>query len=215
MYVEIRPYDREHKQRASDLAALFRYLFIGRDASAEKNHQRRLGGPPVASRVIQRISPFGKSSAEAAYDVAHQIFAHARMGPHVGEMPYEVYKHVIIGFPIGRLNQFTKQSARNALFTNVESNFLIAIRVVRELLDAIGIGMDPPSLIVIHDDRKHVHAHVVVGMYARELDCSQVFQRITKDVLLETTSTLYAAHGWDFPNEGMRKRYAKRFQGPV
>lgn len=78
MYVQIRPYRRAHPQRIADLAALVRYLLEAKDTESDQNHQLRLAGPPVTSRVVQRLSPFGSSVREAAYDLAQQVFNHAR-----------------------------------------------------------------------------------------------------------------------------------------
>lgn len=208
MHVQIRPYRRAHPQRIADLAALVRYLLEAKDTESDQNHLLRLAGPPVTSRVVQRLSPFGGTVREAAYDLAQQVFNHARESQIAGNLPSEIYKHLVLSFPVHQpLNRKFKELTQRSADWRVASDFQIIVRVVRELLDSMGIGDVPPLIIVVHNDTKHFHAHVVVGLYANDLDCSGVIRELKPSLIKKIASTLYAAHSWPFPSEALASEY--------
>ena len=103
MHIQIRLYRRAHAQVIADLSAVIRYLLEAKDADSDRrklNHEVRLAGPPVASRLVQRISPFGDTISLAAYDLAQQLFKHARDRRETGALPSVVYKHLLFSFPV-------------------------------------------------------------------------------------------------------------------
>lgn len=201
------PYGKKHPQRVADLAALMRYLFVGKNGEPDSNHVSRLADAPLAYRLIQRVSPFGATSKACAYDMAQQLFDHARNGPTSGALPFEVYKHIVIALPPGEINRTFKQSAQLQSKRLQQSRFSAVIRIVRECLDAMSISESLPHLVVVHNDRSHVHAHVVTAVYAQDMDCSKAFSRLTPDVRHNIAATIYAAHGWDFPYPALEEWY--------
>lgn len=206
MYVEIRPYNRDHPQRIADLSALIKYMLEAKDPRTEneKNHEQRLAGPPVTARLVQRVSPFGNTINAASYDLAQQLFNHARDRQVAEDLPPEVYKYLFISFPIHQpINKkFLALTPMTAERQDV-SDFQNMIRVVRELLDAMGIGENTPSIIVVHDDTDHYHAHVVVGLFAADIDCTTAFNELSYARIKEIASALYAGNRWRFPSKAL------------
>lgn len=206
MHAQIRLYRRAHAQIAADLSALIKYLLEGKDPEdePEENHRQRLAGPPVTSRLVQRVSPFGSMISVAAYDLAQQLFNHARDRPTPGALPWEVYKYLFFSFPIQQpLNRKFLALTALAAERQAGSDFQIIVRVVKELLDAMGIDEKVPSIIVVHDDTAHYHAHVVVGMFAADIDCSATFKELTPALIKKFSSALYAGNRWQFPNTAL------------
>ena len=215
MHVKLMPYRRGHPQRVADQAALLRYLLLGQDGDPRSNHVARLAGPPLAFQLIQRVSPFGETYEAAAYDLAQQLFEHVRNGPIQGGLPYEVYKHLVISFPPGRVNRVFSDSPRNRLERAATSEFAAVIRTVMEFLDAAGIGISVPQIIVVHNDRGHIHAHIAAAMYAQDLDVASALSRLTPQVLHDFAATIYRANGWDFPYKGLEAWYQASLVRPI
>lgn len=210
MYAQIRLYQRAHAQITADLSALIKYLLEAKDPEDEpgKNHLQRLAGPPVTSRLVQRVSPFGETISMAAYDLAQQLFNHARDRPTPGGLPWEIYKYLFFSFPVHQpLNRKFLALTALAAERQVGSDFQIIVRVVRELLDAMGIDEKAPSIIVVHDDTEHYHAHVVVGMFAADVDCSTVFNILKPALIKKIASALYAGNRWQIPNEALANEH--------
>ena len=217
MHAQIRPYKRAHAQITADLSALIKYLLEGKDPEdePEKNHLHRLAGPPVTSRLVQRISPFGPTISAAAYDLAQQLFNHARDKRVPGPLPWEVYKYLFFSFPVHQpLNKKFLALTPMAAERQVGSDFQIIVRVVRELLDAMGISEVAPSVIVVHNDTAHYHAHVVVGMFTKDFDCSTAFNALKPALIKKIASALYAGNRWRFPNQALASEH-NEVQGPA
>jgi hypothetical protein len=83
------------------------------------------------------------------------------------------------------------------------SDFQVIIRTVKQALEAMGVGEHAPSLIVVHNDTDHFHAHVVVGMFASDVDCSSAFKALKPAVLRRISSALYAGNLWPAPSEAL------------
>lgn len=206
MHAQIRAYKRAHAQITADLSALIKYLLEGKDPEDEpgESHRQRLAGPPVTSRLVQRVSPFGPTISVAAYDLAQQLFKHARDRPTPGALPWEVYKYLFFSFPVHQpLNRKFLALTQRTAERQVGSDFQIIIRVVRELLDAMGIDEKVPSIIVVHDDTEHYHAHVVLGMFAADVDCSAAFKALKPALIKKISSALYAGNRWQFPSAAL------------
>lgn len=207
MHIQQRPYRRAHSQRVADLSALIKYMLEAKDPDQDvrrRNHEQRLAGPPVTSRLIQRISPFGETIGAAAYDLAQQLFKHARDRVEFDDLPSVVYRYLLFAFPVNQpLNRtflaFTRRNAER----QPKSDFQIVIRMVTEALDAMGIGQHVPSMIVVHNDTEHYHAHVVVGMFAANVNCSEVFRTLTPRLLKQISSAMYAGNRWTQPSEAL------------
>jgi hypothetical protein len=210
VHAQIRPYQRAHAQITADLSALIKYLLEAKDPEDEpgENHLRRLAGPPVTSRLVQRVSPFGPTISVAAYDLAQQLFNHARDRQMRGALPWEIYKYLFFSFPVHQpLNKKFLALTSMAAERQVGSDFQIIVRVVRELLDAMGIDEKAPSIIVVHDDTEHYHAHVVVGMFAAKVDCSAAFKALKPSLIKKINSALYAGNRWQFPSEALASEH--------
>lgn len=207
MHIQIRPYRRAHPQIAADLSALIKYMLEAKDPDEDlrkRNHALRLAGPPVTSRLVQRVSPFGESISVAAYDLAQQLFKHARDRRTQGVLPSIVYQYLIFSFPANQpLNE--KFLALTELISSrqLKSDFQIVIRIVKQALDAMGIGDSAPSIIVVHNDTDHYHAHVVVGIFATDVDCSAAFQTLTPKLIKEIAAALYTGNRWPQPSEAL------------
>ena len=209
-------YQKGHHQRIADLATLLRYLFIGRDGDPRSNHVARLAGPPVAFRLVQRVAPFGATFQDAAYDLAQQLFEHVRGGPVSDPLPYEVYKHIVIGFPLGTLNRnFDHDFPKTRLARVAASDFAAVIRTVREFLDAMGIDESLPHIVVVHGDRQHFHAHVATAIYAPGIDGASAFDRLKPSVIHDIAATIYAANKWPFPYKDLEDWYQATLARPV
>lgn len=210
MHAQIRAYKRAHAQITADLSALIKYLLEGKDPEDEpgENHLQRLAGPPVTSRLVQRVSPFGPTISVAAYDLAQQLFKHARDRPTPGALPWEVYKYLFFSFPVHQpFNKKFLALTALAAERQVGSDFQIIIRVVKELLDAMGVDEKVPSIIVVHDDTDHYHAHVVVGMFAADVDCSATFKALKPALIKKISSALYAGNRWQFPSDALASEH--------
>lgn len=206
MHAQIRPYKRAHAQITADLSALIKYLLEAKDPEDEpgENHLQRLAGPPVTSRLVQRVCPFGPTISVAAYDLAQQLFNHARDRRVPGPLPWEVYKYMFFSFPVRQpLNKKFLALTSLAAESQPASDFQIIVRVVKELLEAMGIGERVPTIIVVHDDTEHHHAHVVVGLFTADVDCSAIFDELTLARIRETASALYAGNRWRFPSKAL------------
>lgn len=204
MYIERRPYRRAHAQRIADLSALIKYMLEAKDPDEDlrkRNHEQRLAGPPVTRRLVQRISPYGETIGAAAYDLAHQLFKHARDCVEFDDLPSVVYQYLLFSLPVNQpLNKtFLAFTSRNAERQS-QSDFQVVVRMVNEVLDAMGIGKHVPYIIVVHNDTVHYHAHVVVGMFAADVNCSEVFPILKPGLLKEISSAMYAGNRWPQPS---------------
>lgn len=207
MHIQRRPYGRAHAQRIADLSALIKYMLEAKDPDEDlrkRNHEQRLAGPPVTRRLVQRISPYGGTTGTAAYDLAQQLFKHARDCVKFDDLPSVVYQYLFFSFPVNQpLNKaflaFTKRNAERQPL----SDFQIVVRMVTEALDTMGIGKHVPCVIVVHNDTAHYHAHVVVGMFAANVDCSEVFRALTPGLLKEISSAMYAGNRWPQPSAAL------------
>lgn len=209
-------YQKGHPQRIADLATLLRYLFIGRDGDPHSNHVSRLAGPPVAFGLVQRMSPFGATFQDAAYDLAQQLFEHVRRGPINGALPYEVYKHIVIGFPPGTLHRnFDDDFPKTRLARVAASDFAAVMRTVREFLNEMGVAESLPHLVVVHGDRQHFHAHVATAIYAPGIDGASAFDRLKPSVIHDIAATIYAANKWPFPYKDLEDWYQATLTRPV
>ena len=216
MHGKVMLYQKGHPQRIADLATLLRYLFIGRDGDPHSNHVSRLAGPPVTFGLVQRMSPFGATFQDAAYDLAQQLFEHVRRGPINGALPYEVYKHIVIGFPLGTLNRnFDGDFPKTRLARVAASDFAAVMRTVREFLDAMGVAESLPHLVVVHGDRQHFHAHVATAIYAPGIDGASAFDRLKPSVIHDIAATIYAANKWPFPYKDLEDWYLATLTRPV
>jgi hypothetical protein len=56
---------------------------------------------------------------------------------------------------------------------------------------------------VVHNDTAHFHAHVVVGMFAANVDCSAAFQILKPALIKKIASALYAGNRWKFPSQAL------------
>ena len=203
-------YKRRSLQRPASLTQLLAYLLNPKQDSEGPNHRVRLAGPPWGARVIQRASPFGDAAQVqiAARDLAQQFFDHIHAGVIDRQRPYRVYVHLAIGFPLEfkpRRSERPSVAFRNSPATE----YFFWLAAVREVLDALGIGEALPHLIVMHDDREHLHAHVVAALFAKGINGSDIYRRLTKQRMKNVAATFYPAHGWPAPNEALREAYEK------
>lgn len=211
MHIQIRSYKRAHPQVIADLSALIKYMLEAKEPDEDqrkRNHEARLAGPPVTSRLVQRVSPFGETISLAAYDLAQQLFKHARDRQAEGDLPSVVYKHLLFSLPVDQpLNKrflaFTQLMAER----QPRSEFQIIVRMVKQAMDAMGIEEGAPSLIVVHNDTAHFHAHVVVGMFAADVDCSAAFQTLKPAILRQISSALYAGNRWPQPSLALANEF--------
>lgn len=210
VHIQIRKYNRAHPQRTADLAGLIRYLLEVKGTTSTANHKLRLAGPPVTSQLIQRSSPFGENISKAAYDLAQQLFDHARNAPIPGPLPPVVYQYLLFSFPSNPpLRRDFRMKSDSSYPQLATSDFHIIVRIVNDLSDAMGIGRVPPSILVVHSDTRNYHAHLVVGMFSHDLDCSGVFKNLTVSTIKGIAASLYAGQGWDFPSAALEKEYKK------
>lgn len=189
MMIKVIPFTAVDPQRPHDLKSLLRYLIVGRGGSGGLDAFTRLFGPPFARHIIQRVWPFGVDFRIAAHDTSHQIFSRVRMGCSEVSLPRQVYAHVILSFAPRRRRRVVDDSAQVAAF---ESPYSGALRIVLDALKRLGVNDQFPLFVVLHGDRRHLHAHAVVGLFAMgiprcgicELNRSSVW-KIAKQVDLD------------------------------
>lgn len=213
MYVIRFPYRRHSLQRPASLTQLIAYLLNPKQDIQGSNHQVRLAGPPWGFRLIQRASPFGTEEQvfTAARDLSHQFFEHIHLGVKDRRRPYRVYVHLAIGFPLDFKPRQPAKGPENRRRLP-ESPYFFWLAAVREILDSLGVDESLPQLIVMHDDRQHLHAHVVVALFAKDIDASDLYRRMTKPLMSSVVANFYPAHGWPAPNGAISTRYEKMLQ---
>jgi hypothetical protein len=210
MYICRFPYKRRSLQRPASLTQLLAYLLNPKQETAGPNHKVRLAGPPWGARVIQRASPFGDSAQVkvAARDLAQQFFDHIHQGVKDRQRPYRVYLHMAIGFPLDFEPRAPVRPV-GAFKNSPASIYFFWLAAVREVLGALGVNEHLPHLIVMHNDREHLHAHVVVALFARGIDAIDIYRRMTKPRMKTVAATFYPAQGWPAPSEALRDAYEK------
>jgi hypothetical protein len=124
------------------------------------------------------------------------------------QRPYRVYLHLAIGFPLD-FKPRPPERAGVAFGHSPTTEYFFWLAAVREVLQALGIHGSLPHLIVMHDDREHLHAHVVAALFAEGIDGSDIYRRLTKPRMKNVAATFYPAHGWPAPNEALREAYEK------
>lgn len=190
MMIKVIPFTAVDPQRPHDLKSLLRYLIVGRGGSGGIDVFTRMFGPPFARHIIQRVWPFGVDFRIAAHDASHQIFSRVRLGCSEVSLPRQVYAHVILSFAPRRRRQ--EVDGFGASGHPFESPYSGALRIVLDALKRLGVNDHFPLFVVLHGDRRHLHAHAVVGLFARgiprcgicELNRSSV-RKISKQVDLD------------------------------
>lgn len=214
MIVDWLPYTARLPQREADLARLLRYLFAGRVASAELNAHLRLAGPPQTRRLIQRHQPWGAEHRDAARDLADQLFEHARDAfPLEPQMPRQIYAHIVASFAPQSRRQNILGLVRDEAKAPMESDFSIANRIVYDVLDTMGIGEHFPMVIAVHDDRRHVHAHIVVGLHLRVWGQSLTAPRAGDSTIRAITRAADEVFKLPKPSRSLKARHATVVQG--
>ena len=166
MMIKVMRYFAKEPQRPRDLARLLRYLFAARSGDEEVDAFVRLAGPPFVRRLIQRCIPWGTDVGNAADDLAHQMFAHARAGcSDFDLLPRHVYSHVVLSFSPRLRRGVDTKTPRATDAGRTESTYSRSLRIVLDLLENLGVGEHFPMVVVVHGDRRHLHAHVVLGHF--------------------------------------------------
>ena len=186
MMIKVVSFTAMDAQRPHDLKSLLRYLVVGRGGSGGLSAFTRLFGPPFARHIIQRLWPFDGDFRLAAHDVSHQLFSRVRLGCFDKTLPRQVFAHVILSFAPRRRQRSVDGFAPVAA---VESTYFGALRIVLDALSRLGVADHLPLFLVFHGDRRHLHAHAVVGLFAAgfsgclvcELNTSTIW-RIAKQV---------------------------------
>ena len=186
MMIKVVSFTAMDAQRPHDLKSLLRYLVVGRGGSGGLNAFTRLFGPPFARHIIQRLWPFDGDFRLAAHDVSHQLFSRVRLGCFGRTLPRQVFAHVIFSFAPRRRQRGVDGLAPVAA---AESTYFGVLRIVLDALSRLGVGDHLPLFLVFHGDRRHLHAHAVVGLFANgysrclvcELNTSTIW-RIAKQV---------------------------------
>jgi hypothetical protein len=78
--------------------------------------------------------------------------------------------------------------------TVVESVFSRTSLIALDTLENLGIGEHFPMYLVVHGDKRHVHAHAVVALFVAGSPPSQGFQR-AKKMLRSIARSVDLAHG--------------------
>lgn len=201
-------YKRRSLQRRAHLTSLIAYLLDPKQDRGGPNHRVRLAGPPWAARLVQRASPFGgrEGTQAAARDLVHQFFDHIHAGIADRCRPYRVYMHLVIGFPLNYAPRPTTKSA-TSISNSSASEYFFWLAATREVLDSLGVDESLPHLVVMHDDTKHIHAHVVVSLFADGIDALALYRQLTPRVIKDVTATFYTAHGWPIPSRALHEHY--------
>ena len=173
MMIKIMPYRSAENHRICDIARHIRYLLNGRNPDAT-GILNRLAGPPHCVGLIQRIFPYDESYRAAASDVATQIFDITQRASFGRCMPRQIYSHIVISFA-------PRYRARNPLpslsspgMVNISGTYSGSCQIAMDTLIQLGIEERNPLYLVVHCDKRHLHAHVLVCLYSPFGDASFV-----------------------------------------
>ena len=182
MFIKIVPFTAAEPQRPCDLAGLLRYILSGRAGSGGDDLFRRLAGPPFVRRVVQRVMPCGANFRLAAEDLARQMFDWVKCGRLGRSLPRQVYAHIIVSFDRGYRSRKSPIDFPLDTKSSPVSTYTRSLRIVLDTLENLGVDPRLPLFFALHDDKRHLHAHVVVVLYAQgasdndvhELNSSQI-----------------------------------------
>jgi hypothetical protein len=183
-------YTAREPQRPSDASRLLRYLIAGEGGSCVASMLHRLAGPPFVRRMVQRVLPWD-DPRRAAEDIAHQLFAIVRRGCPDAKLARQVYAHFVLSFAPRRRTRRASGAPEQSGALAPELTFTSALRIVLDALENIGVGEYLPLYLVFHRNRRHLHAHAVVGLFtygtsrccAHELNLMTI-RAISKQVIL-------------------------------
>lgn len=176
MLIKIFPYRRIDPQRPGQLAGLVRYILADRGGNEEKNILNRLAGPTFTQRIIQRVIPYDSEYQVAATDIANQFFELIRSGCIDRDLPHQVFAHVVVSFsPAYRRKQAKLQINSNTKNIN-EPTFSRSLRIVLDVLYQLGICEKTPLYLALHNNRRHLHAHALCGLYAAGMPDSKLHE---------------------------------------
>lgn len=173
MLIKVIPFRAVDSQRPSGLASKIRYLLADRFGTDSEDIFKRLAGPVITNRIVQRVMPYGSTFRLAASDIAQQFFDHIRLGCFDRDVPHQVYTHLVISFaPAYRRKQARIRNIKN-IEKPTESTYSRSLRIIMDVLYELGVNERSPLYIAIHDDRRHLHAHVIIALYAAGIpDCN-------------------------------------------
>lgn len=178
MLIKIMPFQAQQDQRACEIAQHVRYLLAGHAPAAGSGILQRLAGPPYCRQLIQQVLPYGSSYKQAARDIGRQFAAHVLRGCVGQARPPQLYAHVIMSLPpryrsrnaLGPLTHHPKgpgQASYSATYTG-------ALRIALDVLCRLGVSPALALYLVVHADRRHLHAHALVGLYAPGINASSL-----------------------------------------
>ena len=174
MFIKIIPFTAADPQRPCDLSGLLRYILTGRGGIGGADLFMRLAGPPFVRRVVQRVMPYGADFRLAAEDLAQQMFDWCKRGRVGRSLPRQVYAHIIVSFDRGYRSRKSPTHIPFDTKSSLESTYTRSLRIVLDTLEKLGVDPRLPLFFALHDDQRHLHAHVVVLLYAEDASDSLV-----------------------------------------
>jgi hypothetical protein len=178
MLIKVMPHAAKARHRPCDVARHARYLLAGKGLSADgPDFAVRLAGPPYAQKVIQRVIPTDDYRL-AAKDVAQQMVSEVLAG-YIGEArPHRLYAHIVFSFaPRYRARNALAPTAvlcESSLEDRFEGTFHGALRIALDALARLSADTRYPVYLVIHADKRHLHAHALVGLRAKGVPVCEI-----------------------------------------
>lgn len=205
MLIKRMPYRSAISQRVCDISRHVRYLLAGRSGDGSRILMR-LAGPPYARRLIQRVMPFGESYKDAAKDIGRQLFTHVRNGCLDHAMPRQIYSHVVLSYA----PRYRSRVALGPLFQEdhaaVEATYSGALRIALDTLTMLGVEACFPIYVVVHADRRHMHAHALLGLYAVGVSPCQILD-LNASTIRAVARRIDQKHDLARASAGLRARH--------
>jgi hypothetical protein len=214
MLIKIMPYMSKEPHRKRDVARHVRYLLTGKVCRTDSSESSlRLAGPPHAQRIIQRVLP-SDDYRRAASDVAHQMVAEVLAG-YVGEArPHQLYAHVVLSL-VPRFRSRTALApieVADAVGMQTEGTFFGALRISLDTLARLDADTRYPLYLVVHADRRHLHAHALVGLYAQGAPPCRI-TTFNSSTIRAIARAIDHEHGLAKPSHGLRNAHGRLIAG--
>ena len=188
MLIKLMPFQAQQAQRACEIAQHVRYLLAGHAPTAGAGILQRLAGPPYCRKLIQQVLPYGSSYKQAALDIGRQFATHALSGCVGQPRPPQLYVHVIMSLPpryrsrgaLGPVTHNPKGPGGQASFSATYNG---ALGIALDVLARLKVDPALALYLVVHADRRHLHAHALVGLYAPGVNASHLARLNTSTIL--------------------------------
>lgn len=206
MLIKIISHTASEPQRPGELTRLLRYIIAGHSGTGGADVFKRLAGPIFTRRIVQRVNPYEEDFRLAVSDVAAQFYDLIRKGCFDRDLPRQVYSHVIISFAPAFRRRVARMNSALTKSKPIESTYSRALWIVLDTIAELGISQKMPLFLAVHDDKRHLHAHVVVALYAKEtLDCD--IHKTNRAKILSIANKMDRVHGVGRISQALQRKH--------